>query len=87
MTEKVGPWSRMPCDACGCEFQASRTKSRVAPFICAECEVFERASRAASVAERSAVVKYLREWGSVGRYNLYEIANEIERGDHWETKP
>lgn len=33
--------------------------------------------------ERDRVVAWLREWASVGRTDLYEIALEVERGEHW----
>lgn len=39
----VSAWTVMPCDDCGMEYQATRTRSCTAErFICEPCEVAER---------------------------------------------
>lgn len=39
----IPPWTQVPCDECGCEYQASRTREVTATeFVCAECVIARR---------------------------------------------
>lgn len=60
----------LPCDRCKeCGFPEA-------------CKIYERGREDGVCEERDRVVAWIREWASVGRIDLYEMALEMERGEH-----
>lgn len=54
MSEIVPPWTRRPCDECGCEHLATRGEALPAPLLCEGCEMYAR-GREEAMAERDAL--------------------------------
>ncbi len=57
----IDPWTTMPCDACGCEHQATRSRTKIARvFLCGACEAVGATGWTATpVADPSDVDAYL----------------------------
>ena len=49
MSRHITPWSTEPCDACGCDHQATRTEARTLKqdeeLLCEGCEMYARGVR------------------------------------------
>lgn len=44
MIRKFGTWAKADCDACGCEYQVTRTEPReMESCICGDCEIYAKA--------------------------------------------
>lgn len=62
-TRTIPPWTRMECEQCGCDSEATRTESKTitGPYVCSDCKLVEQAEEAASRGAYEHIARWLEQ--------------------------